>query len=740
VAPEPGRRHVASLYDTDTSLVQQVADFVVEGMRDDAAIIIVATPEHRESFDAAIGDRGVDLVAARESGQYLALDAAQTLARFMADGSPDRARFRATIGSVIDAAAGSGREVRIYGEMVALLCADGNVAPALALEGLWNELAATRDFCLLCGYPIGAFGDARSDAFQQICGAHSSILPTARPATGWTRSASGPRETAGEPLPAIGTQLEVSLMAKVLGGLFLAGGTLAMLSILLPGPRSGNHLAVVGIVVNAWLVSAVLIRWARRMPRWILPVGLAWGSTLITGVAYFAGTRPSPLIFFYLWVFLYSAYFFTGREAAVQVALCGLAYGVLLALAPPTQVATWWIVAMGTLLVAAWLTWAMRQRAESLIGRLYDAARTDPLTKLLNRRGFRELLDLELERARRSKLPVTLVSGDLDHFKLVNDRAGHHVGDNVLQRAARVLESAKRQGDTLARVGGEEFALIAPDTDQGGALTLAERLRCAVLDEFSRDPVPVTISFGISSHQDHGETAAALLHAADDALYQAKESGRNRSVVCNRQIQSAAHRGARSSDVGGERFIAVMLDLAAVVDLRFSGAPRHSETVGRYAEMMARELGLPERRIGRVRLAGLLHDIGKVTLPDSILKKPGALDPDEREAVQTHPALGAQILEHASLADIRSWVAAHHERPDGQGYPHRLRGAQIPLEARILSVADAYEAMTSDRSYRFAIDQAAARAELERCARSQFDPAVVDALLAALDRSAAAAG
>jgi diguanylate cyclase (GGDEF)-like protein/putative nucleotidyltransferase with HDIG domain len=548
---------------------------------------------------------------------------------------------------------------------------------------------------------------------------------------------SAPRADSGEPAASSrsdGAHFDTSLTVRVLAGLFAAGATLALLTAALPHPAGASELGLLAIVGNAYLVSALLLWRARRLPSRALPLGLAWGSTLVTGVAYFSAESPSPLVFFYLWVFLYSSYFFTTRQMAVQIAYAGVAYaGLLIARPPPGGVPAWWIVGMGTLAVAAILIRLMRERVEVLIARLYDAARADPLTTLSNRRGFRERLDLELERARRGESQLTVVLGDLDHFKEVNDRSGHHVGDAALQRVARVLDGGKRQIDGVARVGGEEFALILPDTDDHGAFVIAERLRCELRDEFVGDAVPVTISFGVSSYPQHGETAAALLRAADEALYAAKGSGRNRTVLHSAALRELSRRDGDVRDIAGERFLAVVLDLAEAVDLRFSGSARHSETVGRYAEMMARELGLSEQRISRVRLAGMLHDIGKVGISDSILNKSEELTPEEFEAVKRHPELGAQIVEHPSLADVSGWVGEHHERPDGRGYPLGLSGGEISLEARIVAVADAYEAMTSDRSYRSSMTHSAACAEIERCAGTQFDARVVRALLGLLE-------
>jgi diguanylate cyclase (GGDEF)-like protein len=354
-------------------------------------------------------------------------------------------------------------------------------------------------------------------------------------------------------------------------------------------------------------------------------------------------------------------------------------------------------------------------------------AEHDPLTGLRNRRGLQEHIDAEIARAG----SVAVVVCDIDNFKRVNDALGYVQGDEALGRFAEVLRGA---GGLAVRLGGEEFALVFPGRAEDEAMAIADRLRAAVTAAFSDFPWPLTTSVGVAVSGPGADTASLLLRAATRAVFGAKRLGRDRCVVYHAETLEALL-GSLEDDGGNEQLAAAML-LAETLDLRDVSTARHSQTVGRYAEGIARAIGLPEERVQRIRAAGVLHDIGKLGVADAVLQKPGALTDDEWADMRRHPELGARILDHANLRDISGWVLAHHERIDGRGYPHRLAGEAIPLEARILAVADAYEAMTADRPYRDALGHDAARAELEQCAGSQFDPDVVAAFLRALSARA----
>jgi diguanylate cyclase (GGDEF)-like protein len=319
--------------------------------------------------------------------------------------------------------------------------------------------------------------------------------------------------------------------------------------------------------------------------------------------------------------------------------------------------------------------------------------------------------------------------GDLDRFKEVNDEFGHAAGDAVLRSVGAALDDGKRSWDAAARVGGEEFAILAPDTDEHGAYILAERVRASVEAAAGRvGRGGVTASFGIASFPVHGQTAPALLQAGDQALYAAKRLGRNRTVISSAEVPGILARAPRGREEAHVE-LATLLSLAEALDVRDSGSSTHCQRVGRYSELIARELGLPPDSVERIRIAGVLHDVGRVGVPDKLLAKKGPLDEEEWHWVRSHPEIGARMLETTEFGDIGEWIHAHHERPDGTGYPDGRAATEVPLEAAILGVADAYEAMTAMRPYRPPLDPQAASDELRRGAGRQFDARVVEALL-----------
>jgi len=528
--------------------------------------------------------------------------------------------------------------------------------------------------------------------------------------------------------------------ARVAAALWALGGSISFLVVLLPHPRQVYVVGFVAIGVLAELVALGLWLLDDRLSKRALNAAIALGAILITADIAMAGEDRGGSMpdneMLYVWIALYSAYFFSARQAALQIAWASACYGTALWFVSPQDViATRWIETSSTLAIVVALIVLLKRRVQTLVTQLADAARTDPLTGLHNRRGFEESIDVEIERARRGGHPLTLVVADLDHFKRVNDRLGHGAGDAALSRVGRLLSDGKRQIDYAARTGGEEFALILPETTVEEAYVVTERLRTAMEAAFATELVPLTFSFGVAGFPHHGRKPDDLLRAGDRALYAAKELGRNRSVIYSTEIASVS---LPVGAAGREVHLATLLALAEAIDMRDAGTADHSQTVGRHCEVVARELGLPRERVERVRLAGILHDIGKIGVSDMILRKPGPLDDEEWAEMRRHPEIGARILGSSEFDDIREWVLSHHERPDGRGYPRGLRGEDIALEAKVLAVADAYEAMTSDRVYRPAIGREAAREELRRGSGSQFDPLVVEAFLAVLDKASAA--
>jgi diguanylate cyclase (GGDEF)-like protein len=533
-----------------------------------------------------------------------------------------------------------------------------------------------------------------------------------------------------------------AMAARAQAGLFAAAGIVGALGVLLPHPARYFEPGMLTVQMSS-LVSALLLLWLKdRVPAVFLTVGPYGAGVLTSVVLVFDGSSTSPYLLFYLWVGFYAFYFLPRRQAAALTLFTVLSYvavilwfrhaGVSNVGTQANEDVSAMVLITGTLTVAGVFILLLRERVGRLIAQLVETASSDSLTGLPNRRGLHTALDAELARSERSGAPFSVLLGDCDLFKRLNDSHGHHAGDEALVAISALLTREKRPFDVAARIGGEEFAVLLPGCGQHDALRVAERLRTQLAEAFAGQPVALTMSFGVGSWPDHALTVDDLLRAADDALYAAKSMGRNRSVLHSAEIEGilATDRdGTRSRD---QAQLVTVLNLAEALDLRDTGTALHSQTVGRYCEAMAVHLGLDAERVDRVRLAGVLHDVGKIGVPDSVLMKPGPLTDDEFDLMRKHPEIGERILGGTGLDDIRRWILAHHERPDGRGYPFGLAGEEIPLEARILAVADAYEAMTSDRVYRKAIGPERARAQLLECSGSQFDPGVARVFLEVL--------
>jgi diguanylate cyclase (GGDEF)-like protein/putative nucleotidyltransferase with HDIG domain len=431
---------------------------------------------------------------------------------------------------------------------------------------------------------------------------------------------------------------------------------------------------------------------------------------------------------------------------------------------------------------------SLRTLADLFAGALHNAltfqkaqeqAITDGLTGVKTHRFLMEALSSEWKRSTRANRPFALTLMDLDRFKFVNDFYGHLEGDVVLQRVGHILEEHCRRSDVVARYGGDEFVILMPETTVEQARQLANKLRGWIAsDPLLRDK-NVTASFGIAAFPVHGSTPQELIQVADSSMYLSKHQGGN-SVSTSEQgdptdrkrwkkdvleaylgvtlkrlfstgpeafeeIYRRLEHFTRSLDQQGANGFAdglppavveTVTSLALAIDAKDHYTQGHSQKVSTYAAMIAEALGMQSEEVEEIRLAGLLHDIGKVGIPEVILNKSGPLDASEWETMKTHTDLGARILEPLkTMARIRLMVRHHHEFYDGSGYPDRLDGERIPHGARVIAIADAYDTITSARTYKRARTPEDAFAELERCAANQFDPELVRVFIETMRRA-----
>jgi len=397
----------------------------------------------------------------------------------------------------------------------------------------------------------------------------------------------------------------------------------------------------------------------------------------------------------------------------------------------------------------------------------FEQAITDGLTGLKTHRYFMEAVEREWRRSTRSGQEFSVIMLDLDQFKEVNDRYGHMQGDRVLRAVANVLSDSVRQSNVVARYGGDEFAILMPEATTAQAESFAERMRGNIENDPLLKTHGVTASIGIGTFPEHGPTMQEILRVADAGMYLAKYQNGNCVRVGPQTavgINAGLEQGTLETDLGpaarqafstgseafndflnriqqasqkslGElHLLDTVTSLARNIDFCDQYTRDHGQAVSRWAVRIARQLGMSPEDVEEVRLAGVLHDIGKVGIPYEVLSKPARLTPEEYELIKSHSVLGERILEPLKLGSIKRisrMVRHHHETFDGNGYPDGLKGESIPLGARILAVADSFDTIISDRSYKRGRTYNDAIVELHRCCGTQFDPHLVDSLLRA---------
>lgn len=364
-----------------------------------------------------------------------------------------------------------------------------------------------------------------------------------------------------------------------------------------------------------------------------------------------------------------------------------------------------------------------------LFTRAQEEALTDSLTKLYNHRYFRKTLTEQVKKVGSAELSLLLL--DLDLFRLFNDLYGHLEGDNALEMVASIMVRQVGEKGIACRYGGEEFAILLPYFDSKRAFDMAEKIRLEIQRTFfnTTDVTQrfLTASIGVCTYPHAASNAEELLKRVDLAMYTAKNNGKNQTVIYTPASPGNSHDDdAESTDVK-PAYVATIYALTAAIDTKDHYTFGHSQRVAEYATILAGALGLDKSHLEIVKEAALLHDVGKIGIPESILTKTGRLTSEEYAIVKKHVEMSITIIKHLpSLNYVIPAVIGHHERWDGRGYPRGIKGENIPLLARCLMITDAFDAMTSNRPYRAGLSVISALNEIQNCMGTQFDPSLAN--------------
>lgn len=410
----------------------------------------------------------------------------------------------------------------------------------------------------------------------------------------------------------------------------------------------------------------------------------------------------------------------------VAVIAIGLPFYVLLGLSAAQMYERLGFAFTGALAIALAVLWGILVIQEN--NQLLSKTVIDSVSGLSNNEYFQERLIAEINRAKRFTENFSVAVIDINGLEQINNVIGYAGGDAVLAAMGAQIKNNIRLSDVACRIGGDEFALILPETDKREALKICHAIQADIMEQHIDGEPDVVLAWGIAGFPQDGEDVDSLLKKADDAVYWHKFYDNTQICVIAEPLMPDL---TAEVDLKAEKkaYIKAVMAMAAAVDARDPFTRFHSKNVARMAKKLAEEMGLPDETVKLIETAGLVHDVGRIGIPDRVLRKHEPLSAEDQVWIREHPVLGERMLAASTVPEILPWIAAHHEQWDGTGYPKGIEGEKIPLEAAILGVCDAYDAMTSDRAYRSAMTQAQALAEIDKHSGSMFHPIVAQMFL-----------